>query len=189
MKSQAINQAREKLRKAQHAVGALRGAATYVQASDAWADFLVPANTVFQKLKRGAVGYGRSEGWFNRVLQERRGDPLLSYVQHARNVDEHGIEPISKVLPGGFRGGVIVAEADGLRIRPSEPGGPASITLFPPRLVLVAVVDRGVRYDVPTAHLGVRLVDPSPLVVAELAQAYLERLIEAAEGHVVTAGV
>jgi hypothetical protein len=40
------------------------------------------------------------DGGYGRAKHERRNDPLLSYIHHARNADEHGIKDITRVAKG-----------------------------------------------------------------------------------------
>lgn len=45
-----------------------------------------------QNFEQGAKGNSKSVPWFGRKKGERKRDPLLSYLHHARNSSEHGIE-------------------------------------------------------------------------------------------------
>lgn len=78
---------------------ALRGvenAHTLTEIEAARSDFLVAANRVFSKLEQGAKTNGTSKGWFGRKKHDRRTDPALRYVHHARNADEHRLKKVTE---------------------------------------------------------------------------------------------
>jgi hypothetical protein len=60
-----------------------------------WENFLIAANGIYSKLERGAKTNGKSKAWYGRKKHERKNDPLLSYLHHARNAAEHGIQRIT----------------------------------------------------------------------------------------------
>ena len=62
----------------------------------AWIDFVAAAATIYSKLEQGAKGNASSEGWFSRKKHDRKVDPLLSYIHHTRNAEEHTIEAITE---------------------------------------------------------------------------------------------
>jgi hypothetical protein len=190
MKKIAITQARGRLEKVQAALAALTQARTFADADSAWSDFLLASSGVYSKLEQGAKGAGKSEAWFGRKKYERKHDPLLRYIHHARNADEHGIEPVTAHHTGSF------AAAGNGAYRLDGSGGPDHVDLKithlggePPRieitrpsvkLVLVRDARYGDTFEPPAAHLGNALEDQSPLAVAKLALSYLECLL--AEG-------
>src|SRR4051794_1216811 len=62
-----------------------------------WAEFLLAVSGIYSMLKAGAKGNGWSGAWVARKLQERHDDPLLSYLHHARDAEEHGIEAVTDI--------------------------------------------------------------------------------------------
>jgi hypothetical protein len=66
-----------------------------------WAGFLLHFERIFRRLEAAAGGKGNA--WYGRVEQFRKKDPLLSYLLHARNVDEHGLKTVTKRQPGLIR--------------------------------------------------------------------------------------
>lgn len=99
MNPAAVSQARQRLEKAERALTNLKAATNFKEAEEAWTDFLLAASAIYSKLEQGSKGYPQSEPWFGRKKTERRNDPLLSYIHHARNSDEHGIERIVGMTP------------------------------------------------------------------------------------------
>jgi hypothetical protein len=157
---------------------------------DDWSEFLVHIQRLFARLAK-ATESGSSKGWFDRIQNQRREDPLLSYVAHARNVDEHGVEPITRRDPGGIginpkTGNVLhighISISRGTIVVDPETARNIRITFVPERVALVAVRDRGREYPVPNEHLGRPLSGVSLINVAELALAFWGRtLAEAAQ--------
>jgi hypothetical protein len=96
MDAQAVEQAKARLQRADKALYALKIAANYDEAEEAWSDFLLAAATIYSKLEQGSKSKGTSAGWFGRKKKERRDDPLLRFLHHARNSDEHGIERVAE---------------------------------------------------------------------------------------------
>ncbi len=96
MDSQALEQAKGKLQRADKALYALKTATNYDEAEEAWSDFLLAASTIYSKLEQGSKSKGTSAGWFGRKKKERKDDPLLRFLHHARNSDEHGIERVAE---------------------------------------------------------------------------------------------
>ncbi len=120
-------------------------------------------------------------------------DPLLAYLQEARNTNEHTTEPIAARFPGGVNveaGGQlslqIVSDPErklGFRLEPIVSPG---ITVVPPHAKLVAVKSRfGAIFAPPTQHLGKTLTDISPAAAGALALTYYADLIDEATRFVV----
>ncbi len=190
MKPEAIAQARERLKKAETAVTRLKDARNFDAAESAWLDFLLAASSIYSKLEKGAKSGGKSEAWFGRMKHERKNDELLSYIHHARNADEHGIEQITARNPGYFaiKGDVILNGGIGpgqtLRVQPinATPEKPFSIEWQNPHLKLVPVTDDrfGDTFQPPTRHKGKALPNDSLGTVASLGLDYLRALVAAA---------
>jgi hypothetical protein len=191
MKKIAVEQARSRFEKAQSAILAMEQSKDFSAAETAWSDFLLATSAVYSKLEQGAKGSGSSEGWFGRKKHDRRTDPLLSYIHHARNADEHGIEPVTERKEGSLKiGGGGAYRFDGTVGEQTDltvthlAGPPPIVKIELPHVKLVTVKDSryGDNFDPPTKHLGEEVRDQSPLNVAKLALSYLESLLaEAAE--------
>lgn len=96
MDTNAIDQAKARLRKAEKSLELLKAAEAYDEAEEAWSDFLLATSTIYSKLEQGSKSKGTSAGWFGRKKKERKDDPLLHYLHQARNSDEHGIERVAE---------------------------------------------------------------------------------------------
>ena len=156
--------------------------------SSAWSDFLSAHHRAYMKLQTGAKRKGHSKDWFEKRADERRNDPLLSYLHHARNVDEHGLAKIAQLEPwqvglgpGSSNAKVERTPDGGTAIGPIEPGGWMFIShmiVQSPHAKLQTVTDRGVTYSVPTSHLGNPLPDTSPATIMTLAITHLQTMLD-----------
>jgi hypothetical protein len=183
MKKIAVSSALSRLSRARVALErASNSAQDLTLFASAWSDFLLASNNVFSKLKEGSKGYNESERWFAQKISERKVDPLLRYLHHARNSDEHGLE-LTTSMQRRFetksndifgRSSIVVA-GENPQVTSSthkvEPVGAA-------KAILISVLDRGVRYDPPETHLGEEIVCGDPIVAGNLMILFLQRMIE-----------
>lgn len=197
MKRVAIQKAAEHLELARGAVGEMTLDNGFKAYEQAWSQFLTQASRLYSKLEQGAKGGGASEPWFGKKKHERKKDPLLSYIHHARDCDEHSIEHIAslsadyisaQVTPGeGFYTSFEFMIDDKGRkhyrnIRAGSPNGPVPIEAVNAKVVTLTVHDRryGNKFEPPLMHLTRPIVDTSPKGLASLAVTYLEQLLDEA---------
>lgn len=193
MDAQAVEQARGRLRRADKALYALKTATGYEEAEEAWSDFLLAASTIYSKLEQGSKSRGSSAGWYGRKKNERKVDPLLRFLHHARNSDEHGIERVAErggnlrdlggkpLMFNEYREHVITDVRDGTtgEIKLQN----IKAILHGPSLVMIRVHDRGIYYDPPTTCMGktIEVEDNSLIGIAGLGLEYLTKLVTEAE--------
>ena len=143
MRKEAVDQASTKLEKARQAVAAMARSNDLQALEAAWIDFV--------KLEQGTKANASSEGWFSRKKHERKLDPLLSYIHHARNAEEHTIEPITERVSssvavkgrGAYRFDGILGRNANLKV--THLGGePPQVETKGPHVRLVRIRDRGV---------------------------------------------
>jgi hypothetical protein len=151
-----------------------------------WRTFLYAVQRIYKALKVGAKGDVQAEYFVSTIIGVRRGDPLLSYVQHARDVADHGLDQLTgrtgtRLAPDG----PFLVSKDGLTVRVPENTSVGTVIgqFLPPSVNLVAVKDRrfGNVFAVPTEHLKQPLPDSKPTTVAKLAIDYMELLLSEAE--------
>ncbi|HUZ32008.1 MAG TPA: hypothetical protein VMV19_07880 [Xanthobacteraceae bacterium] len=196
--SSAIRQSVVRLQKARDALKRLEATSTLDETESAWADLLLSGNAIYSKLEQGAkAGGGKASAWYGRIKKLRKDDPLLSYVHHARNSEEHGIEDVTKRMkagdatltfrepfdPGKMHGLQLNIGADSrghVRVSSSNEDVVSTRMYDQPSLALVRVKDSrfGDYFDPPYEHLGTKLADQSPLTVGSLFVAYLAQLID-----------
>ncbi len=196
MDAQAVEQAKVRLKRAAKALEALKSAAGYEEAEEAWSDFLLAASTIYTKLEQGSKSNGKSAGWYGRKKNERRRDPLMRFLHQARNSDEHGIERVAE------RGGNPRELFSGRKLKFNErieyrierdDGKPIGSNgeqftmgwFYGPSLTMIRVHDRLHKdsCDPPTEHMGKPLErdDNSLIGVASLGLTYLRSLVAEAE--------
>jgi hypothetical protein len=124
-------------------------------------DFLIAANRIFSKLEQGSKTNGQSKAWFGRKRHERRTNPLLRYIHHARNADEHGLAKVTDrtasglalgVGPGMWRFDGTTGPGGGLQITAmggQVPGLSKFVEIIPSKVRLIKVFDCGDPYDPP----------------------------------------
>jgi hypothetical protein len=97
----AIRQSFARLEKARTALKHLEAAKSFDERESAWSDLLIAGNGIYSKLEQGSKVSGKATGWFGRAKKARKEDPLLSYMHHARNSEEHGIEDVTARMKAG----------------------------------------------------------------------------------------
>jgi hypothetical protein len=198
MKRIGLEKARARVADAIRAFEALKVARNWTEFESAWTLLLTALNAAYQILGDSARGSSKSEGWFSKVLGQRRADELLSYMMHARNANDHGIADVIRLEPGGVGIGgdtpgkgvfikEMVAGPAGIEKLEGwqEDGRPLVIKQYPARARLVPVVDRGVEYHPPSAFLGKPIADTSPTGVAHEALEFMVILLGEAEDFIV----
>jgi hypothetical protein len=141
----------EQLLVAARKLDAMKTAQDIRELSSHWSELLVAVQRTFTKLRK-ATERGAAKGWFDAIQSLRHTDELLSYVRHARNADEHGIDLITHIEPGGIGIGpkhgntMIIGHMviDGGKIMvDAETAQNMKVSFFPGMVRLVAVKDRG----------------------------------------------
>jgi len=198
MRTIAIQKARDHLDLARQAVSGMDitlGFKTYEQA---WSQFLTQVSRFYSKLEQGSKGCGKSVGWYGRIKHQRRKDPLLSYLHHARDSDEHSIEDIVRRRASGasikFPSAKEVRFSANIRMNSdgtmevqnqsieTPDGRFTDVEVENPRIQLVTVRDDrfGDKFDPPKEHMGAGIIDTSPLGIANIALEYLEATLQEA---------
>lgn len=198
MNPNAISQIKARFLRAQEALDKLEVATDFREIEEAWVDFIHAISTIYNKLEQGAKSNGKNGAWYGGVRGLRRSDPLLSYVHHARDCDQHGIRDRAKHAstiweleePLLLEGVPIL----GFTVDPGESVGDIEFCdgTNPPKTItpvkrdiaeLITVNDHrhGVSFGPPKKHLDKEVRDISPKNVAKLALAYMASVVEEAE--------
>ena len=184
-----FNQPREELARAWRAIEDMKRSTSLDDFEEAWKEFLHRIERVWSKSESHFARHGAWAGWRGKFLDQRKNDPLLSYLRNARGAEEHTIAEITARQPGGIKIGatgpaklysLVIAE-DGRVF--ADATGPMYIQALPERVVLKEVINRGIAHPPPTAHLAAP-IDPGQVPrLAELAHAYYERFLDAAGAY------
>jgi hypothetical protein len=136
-----------------------------------WREFLQKIERVWNKIQAAVCqypGWRKIESEINRLRSE---DPLLSYLRHARNADEHSIQNVASDWDGRLRASQIGATSVRVEWDPWD-------------RPLLPVKNRGVLYQPPREHLGMDFTDrlkkgtAEPIVVADLALHFYKNLLD-----------
>ena len=193
MSDQHIEKCRSRLRSAENALADLSAASDITSFQEGWYPFLCAWKAVLNVVEQVVKGTPAATTWFNRKKQERKDDPLLAYLFHARNDEEHGLDPSVRHAEAVVRFSIPDAGVENrqisVRVNPrtgkTEPyrtdGGPLIIEEERgPGPALQSVTDRGIIYGPPVQHLGKSISD-DPLVVASAGLAWMHALVSEAE--------
>jgi hypothetical protein len=71
------------------------------EADEAWVEFLTHAAKIYTKLRAACFCHPLDWSWWKKRMDERRDDPMLSYIHHARNCDTHRLEGLTELIPAG----------------------------------------------------------------------------------------
>jgi hypothetical protein len=190
MHKSPLSRAKSELRAARTALGRMRAARTFDELEDGWRDFLGALEKAWLKAERECQAVrAQFEPWQQQFRTERKADPLLRYLSHARNADTHTIQDTVNQSPPSVGLGPAYGNSwyiNRLEIRNGQithysGDKPMKITFIPGRLELLAVVDRGVNYDPPTSHREKPLSKTDPASVAAVGLAYYEVFVAEAE--------
>lgn len=191
MTEDGIKAARNEIRIAQKALFGMRQSNNFEDFEDEWKTYLASIEKAWVKTERSCQHIrNKFQPWQGTFLRQRKKDPLLRYLKHARNSDHHSIQGLAEQMPGSFQaivpgGGFtyiekLVTGPDG-RVVEYKGNKPIEITELPDRIELTRVKDGGNWYNAPTSHLGELLEWPDPFVVAELGIKYYEKYIHEVE--------
>ena len=186
MRKIAIVQTRGKLALVQAAVEALDKPASERAAYQSWIDFLHAVTQFYSKLEQGAKSSAKSIGWFGQKKHERRTDNLLKYLLHARNADEHGLDPLMQLTapilrmePEGYN---VPSDRIGKELAIRGLPGRTLVTTLPTSTQLVDVKDRsGHIIPWPTNHKGQVFEINTVPAIARLALETLQGILQEAE--------
>src|SRR5262249_4911621 len=95
MDRKAFIAARTEFDRAHQSLIELGASNNFAEIERCWTSFLVSAGRVFTKLEQGQKHSAKSRAWWSKKVHQRRTDPLLCYIWHARNADEQTIAPVT----------------------------------------------------------------------------------------------
>src|SRR6266404_5541572 len=158
MNPRAVDAARTEYQRAEQSGASIRTSNDFSEVQSAWTSFLVHAGRIFTKLERGSKNDNESRAWWGKKLHERRTDPLLCYLWHARNAEEHTLQQITEMNETSVKN-VEPTQRDLDRFnravanekRPFVPLGLVEVVWA--HIKMLDVVDRGITYPAPASHL------------------------------------
>ena len=189
-----LKKAKQRLDQARSALSALPRCKTFVEFEKEWLNFLLHAGGVYTQLEQATKPDVSSRQWYGAKKRQRKSDPLLSYMHHARNADEHTLEQVSDFKPGrisigqpgslppGKSARVVMNIEKPVDFEYSFPGAESPlIEMNSLKLRAKPVTDRGIQYEIPKSHLAKEISNPTPEKLAELTVQFVSDLIVEAE--------
>jgi len=146
-----------------------------------WREFLQKIERVWNKAQ---AGMHDQPGWkqFEMEIERlRKNDPLLRYLRHARNADEHSIQAVAGEWDANLRTSQVASGSVMLEWEKWD-------------RPLLPVTNRGVVYEPPREHLGQSLADKlkkgvaEPIVIGDLALHFYKSVLENAIAEVLRPG-
>lgn len=189
--SQELDLAKELVRQ-------MEEAKTLVDLEAYWKRYLHHLDRVWNKAEAHFSRSPKWSGWHGKFAQPRKKDPLLLYLNKARDADEHSITDITEKRPGGWSldaatpGGdlyikkLIIGAAG--QIEHLDAGTPFKLNVTASEVRLLPVTNRGRTYDPPTEHLG-KAISPNNLIdLANKGVSFYGEFLLAAEKFFVNTG-
>ncbi|MBN2251479.1 MAG: hypothetical protein JW724_05350 [Candidatus Altiarchaeota archaeon] len=183
-----LDQPKKELARAKTNIEAMRVSKTPGAFEKSWKDFLCCLERSWYKLNNANRTDSSWPGWVGRYSTLREKDPLLAYLQNARHVEEHSIQPITTTAPGGV--GIKPAKGDSLFIKEArimngkiwiQTPQQLKIVFIAAKTKLLPITNWGKTYPVPGMHLGTPIDPENVISVAELGLAFYQKLISEAE--------
>lgn len=137
------------------------GVGDFSEYEKAWREFLHRIERVWIKTQAAVYNMPNWKKIESEVIRLRKDDPLLNYLQQARNVDEHSILDVVNDWDPQFKA--------------KHKGDKVELTWKEWDRPLLPVKNRGVVYNPPTNHMGISIEHlkhkgkAEPRVIAELA--------------------
>lgn len=95
-----LGQAGNRLAAAKKKASAIGRSRSQSEIIELWSEFLTEQSRFFNRLGN-AMDTDSERGWFDRVINARNQDEVMSYLLHARNADEHGRSSVATPGPSG----------------------------------------------------------------------------------------
>ncbi len=187
--SDALRHARSELAAASRAIDGMNGAKNMEVFEAEWRHFLSCLEKAWVKVERACEPHKNAfQPWQGKFHRLRKKDMLLRYLNQARDADNHSIQDMTALHPGGT--GVSFVNPIGgyvKSLRFGEPGeiihyegDPINITVTAPHPIAVKVKNSGEWYNTPTSHLGKPVHNARPAELAMLGLAFYQDYVDQA---------
>lgn len=159
------------------------------QLAEAWKLFLYRVNRCRNKMYAQYKDCKQSGKWKSDYEKLHKSDELLRYIVNARGAEEHTVQEIYEVTPGGI--GIKPAVGNSMtidhlvavngRLLEFKSREPVRVEFVPEKLVPSPITNRGVLYTVPTSHLGKTLKSSDIISLAEATIEFYENMSREAQ--------
>lgn len=158
---------------------------------DEWKNYLNAIEKNWVKTERACQHIrNKFEPWQGQFTRERKKDPLLKYIKHARNSDQHTIHECMEKKDASnsmyVEGGPGVTHIERLEIKDGKlveyrGNKPLIIENLPNRIELLRVKDGSKWYNPPKSHKQVKLHWSAPIDVAVLGLEFYRDFVKQTE--------
>jgi hypothetical protein len=160
----------------------MRSAPNFEHFESEWRAYLNCIEKVWVKSERACYHLRtKFQPWQGTYHRLRKKDMLLRYLKQARDADNHSVQDLAQIKPGGR--GIRFVNPKGGYIKHMEinngeivryEGDPIVVEEIPSTIAAVSVKNSGEWYNPPTSHLGKPVVSQHPLELAVLGHAFYE---------------
>ncbi len=183
---------RRELKTAKRAIENMKNAHDFEILEDEWRIYLNAIEKSWVKAERICSPiHTKFQPWQGFYTKQRKKDPLLKYLKHARNSDQHSIQKSMDTKPASrsmrIEGGnsvyidkLIIKNGNVIEYKGSKP---LIIEDLPHRIELAPIVDSGKLYQPPKIHLTKKILWSAPINVAELGLDYYSNFLAKIEKH------
>lgn len=189
-----INPAKKQLRFAQAFLEEMKTSGDLEDAERCWNGFLNHIEQVFEKVRLACSTVCKKyPSFISPINAQRNNDPLLVYLKQARNTLHHGLAEVSgrdaehfehKVYGDKISINRMVIKAG--KIVEYDGNRPMHTDFVPEKIIAVDIVNRMIRYPVPTDHLGTPIYTQNPLEIGGHGLAYYQRFLEKVESELIS---
>jgi len=183
--------AKRELIAAEKAIERMTKSGSIEDLEDEWKNYLNAIEKCWVKTERACQHVrNKFQPWQGNFAKERKKDPLLKYIKHARNSDQHtiqeGMENKDASSSMYVEGGPGVTHIERLEIKDGKlveykGNKPLIIENLPNRVELLRVKDGSKTYNPPKSHKEIKLHWPAPIDVAVLGLEYYRDFVSQVE--------
>ena len=177
-----LHHAKRELIAAEKAIERMTKSDSIEDLEDEWKNYLNAIEKCWVKTERSCQHVrNKFQPWQGNFAKERKKDPLLKYIKHARNSDQHTIQESMEKKDASssmyVEGGPGVTHIEQLEIKNGKlveykGNKPLIIENLPNRVELLRVKDGNKTYNPPKSHKEIKLLWPAPVDVAVLGLEY-----------------
>lgn len=190
-RKETLYHAKRELKAAETAIERMAKSESIEDLEDEWKSFLNSVEKCWVKTERACQPFrNKFQPWQGKFSKERKKDPVLRYIKHARNSDQHTIQEAMQKTDASssmyVEGGPGITHIERLTIRDGKlieyrGNKPLVIENLPNRVELLRVKDGSKWYNPPRSHKHIKLLWPAPLDVAVLGLEYYRDFVKQAE--------
>lgn len=186
---------KRELNTAKRAIENMKNAQDFETLEDEWRIYLNSIEKAWVKAERVCSPvHTKFQPWQGFYAKQRKKDPLLNYLKHARNSDQHSIQESMNAKPASrsmYVEGADFVHIDKLTIKDGEVveykgNKPLIVEDLPHRIELAPITDSGKLYQPPKVHLSKKIPWSAPIDVAEFGLAYYLNFLAKIEKHFYT---